>query len=134
MKINNNWNLIGKVYEPPKRVYAGKNELKTKLILSLVHPYSNEKRILVPILVNSNISYKVANLCRVGDLVYATGEIITSVHIPKYGSKSKLITSFVMSDFMILAKANKTAISDSDYKYIEQTYMPNDFVVPKRRK
>lgn len=134
MKLSNNWFFIGRIYDNPQKMLIDKNEFSTKITIVVEHPYRKEKRMLISLIASPIISDKVANLCRVGDVIFASGEFVTSVNMSKYTSNKKISSRLVMSNFYILSKAKKQRLSDVELQNIVKTYSPEEFIVPKKRK
>lgn len=131
MKLNNNWNVIGRVYESPTRTLVAPDEYNVRLTLSTPNPFDDSKRMLVPIIVAKFLNDKVCNVCRAGDVIYATGEVVTQEKISPTGTRT-LITRFVMSDFYVLSKSKRTKIAEKEFLDLMRVYAPDEYK-PKKK-
>ena len=139
MSAYNEFRFLGRCYGDSMKVLtanstAEKTRYYTNIVLVVKSKVAKGKLNYIPITASGKLAEKAYLVCRNGNKVGITGEIITHNIVDYNTGEMRVRTYFIANDIVLIEKVKRAKTDGKHFIHLVETASIDEFEAPKKRK
>lgn len=131
MSVLNEFRFLGICYGDARRVDKNKEEFYTKATIVVKAKADIANPHYVPVLFFGKLAEKAYVMCRNGNLISVTGEIVSNEKFNKVLGTTQIQLHFIVNDLILISRAYKKRLSSKEFSDLVEKFSPDEFEAPK---